>query len=168
MSDEIVADDVHVGDTVTVSGRTTGNEPFQVEGVVWEPTHSPGGLWVGPVSLRAPGITITDHQPAPELGPEWEPGQPVSAMVTGERRKGFVTQRHFVYFVGDHRAEPIGYNVTPEFSDVRPLVVIDPASGSVRQRIADVLRTRFGGDQGAWLDDADAVLSTLWIEVPRA
>lgn len=55
---------------------------------------------------------------------EWKPGQPVSAVVDGERRKGFTTQRHFVYFVGDHRAEPIGYNVTPDFTDVRPLVEI--------------------------------------------
>lgn len=58
---------VKAGDTVTVSGGGTGDRPaYQITGVAWEPSHSPGTLWVGPVCISAPLVILTDHQPAPE------------------------------------------------------------------------------------------------------
>lgn len=62
---------VKAGDTVTVAGTNTAHLEYTVTGVVWEPSHSPGQLWVGPVALDATTLTITDHQPAK---PEWAPG----------------------------------------------------------------------------------------------
>lgn len=92
---------VKAGDTVTVTGKTTVGDTYEITGKVWEPTHSLGSLWVGPVAIGSPMITITDHQP------EWKPGTFGTARVNttdndpDTRARGFVNEDGgFTYWSG--------------------------------------------------------------------
>lgn len=140
---------VKAGDTVTVSGGGTGDRPaYEITGVAWEPSHSPGTLWVGPVCISAPLVTLTDHQPALEPEPEWKPGTVYDARLAGGADPFRVwaiegdtpgTTAEFTDYLGN------SYEAG-ELLDVRPLVVIDPAEVDVDAVSAAIYKAMYGGD----------------------
>lgn len=69
------------------------------------------------------GWTLTDHQPAPEKAPQVFGWADVPA--PHGRAHGFLTDRNFVYLVDAD--DSTGYNVTANFSNFNPDVVINPA-----------------------------------------
>lgn len=163
---------VKAGDTVTVEVTpvpSSGGRPYTIHGEV---SGGIGGqLWVGPVFLQGngkwrPGITLTDHQPAPEPEPAWEPGM-VATATTSDPHRG-VNGAVLGLFVGDPendtpvRFETYSGDTYPlaALSNVRPLVVIDPAAVDVDHLV----------DIGSNTDDprtnTPAILAGLGIEAP--
>jgi len=117
---------VKAGDMVTVR-VVEGRNEYDVHGKAWEPAWEPVyGLSVGNVSLTAPNVTLIAHQPAPEPEPEWKPGTV------------WVDERGVRYLAGSNGSgSPRLYAADGAFvipgpdTDVRPLVVIDPADVDV-------------------------------------
>lgn len=115
---------VKAGDTVTVSSTTTGGAAYEIVGKVWEPSHSPGHLWVGPIALDALGVTLTDHQPA--LEPEWEPGDMAAVTARGWVNGWSVRTATNDGWASHDNTDDVRRD--DEVESVRPLVVIDPVA----------------------------------------
>lgn len=137
--------------------------------------HDPDPLDAKPFRLVGnAAYTLTDHQPAPEPEPEWEPGRFVSVRVNGrelpgERYQGFVTH-HGTVMIANEDGSPESINLA-HLRDVRPLAVIDPADVDLvaltkigdEAYLTDQSEFRHDGIQAAIL----AALAHLGIEVPR-
>ncbi len=125
---------VKAGDTVTVTIAEYGDTPeFQITGPVYCAGHGLGDLVVGDYMLMHKRVTLTAHTPAPEPEPEWKPGTVAAVTYAGF---GWVDEP--ASFDGAHwrpLSSPTEKGVfkdnieSPE--DVRPLVVIDPATVDV-------------------------------------
>ena len=137
---------VKAGDTVTLErdgGRLPGQEVMVVSesGTGYTTVILRGGLQV---YITGPDAwTLTAHQPAPE--PEWEPGT-VATATTSDPHRG-VNGAVLGLFVGDPendtpvRFETYSGDTYPlaALSDVRPLVVIDPATVNAQMVYETVL-----------------------------
>lgn len=125
---------VKAGDTVTVTSTTTAGAPYEISGVVWEPSHSPGVLWLGPVSLNATSLTLTAHQPAPEPEPEWKPGTLADIVRLDDDAVLRAVRVATGCGLSGHAWQTIpgaAWHEDSEVESVRPLVVIDPAAVDV-------------------------------------
>jgi hypothetical protein len=117
---------VKAGDTVTV--HVAASPPFDVTGTVWAAAEMLG-LSVGPMDLNASNVTLLAHQPAPEPEVEWKPG--TVAKITTTRTGNMLAIRRETGVT-----PPVVWQCIPDGSwwedgdvtDVRPLVVIDPAA----------------------------------------
>lgn len=124
---------VKAGDTVTLTKGETS-----VRGPVTGISYAGGGEWdfrVGEEAYRRAGRiglwAVTAHQPAPEPEPEWKPGMFASARIRGyeqdgERYQGFFDSEGSFYFPDAEGRESAPHK--DSVTDVRPLVVIDPAA----------------------------------------
>lgn len=117
---------------------------------------------------RAPYYAAADAflaaQPAPEPEPEWKPGQFVSGVVEGTRHQGMVDDLgNFLFW--NHESEGAQEEPLPTVTDVRPLVVIDPADVDVKA-IGAALSEAERPDL-SWEEIARIALAEVGIEVPR-
>jgi hypothetical protein len=124
--------DVKPGDTVTLEADG-GRKVTAPRSERTLPGYAPGTWFLDvypdgdPVPFSAAHWTLTDHQPAPE----WRPGQFVSGVVEGARRQGMVDDLgNFLFW--NHESEGAQEEPLPTVTDVRPLVVIDPADVDVK------------------------------------
>lgn len=152
----IDVNDVKAGDTVTEEVHILDATELQ-----------PGDVFVGPDLFD--GYIVRRAQPAPEPAPEWRPGQFVSGVVEGARRQGMVDDLgNFLFWNHEsegEQEEPITPGVV---TDVRPLVVIDPATvdaESIGAALSEAVREP--GAFLAWDEIARLVLAEVGIEVPR-
>lgn len=161
---------VKAGDTVTV--HVAAAPPFDVHGKVWEPgMEAPAGLSVGNVSLTAPNVTLTDHQPAPE--PEWQPGTTGTAtlnnLVSGLGALGMRVMR--VEWDGLHGFATQTGRIVEDGSTTYSVTDFVADTVATREHLAGALAHHYGdhdnlGDtspsiQQDYLNDADAVLALL-------
>jgi hypothetical protein len=124
---------VKPGATVTVeNGTTTVTGKVGTQGASGVPTalfmHGVGTLYF------RDGWTLIAHQPAPEPEPEWKPGTVADIEADGDN-----TYRAIRTEAGWWEAENNWTYADAEVTDVRPLVVIDPADVDVEAltKIAD-------------------------------
>jgi hypothetical protein len=136
---------VKPGDTVTVrvepnpvtgwGALAHGPEAFEVTGKVWldsgDNPHGPVAK-VGVHALGLPNVTLTAHQPAPEPEPEWTDGTVAEVTYNNaDETEQFKTRA----LRGDGSWVPFAdvsdLIMDDEVTDVRPLVVIDPAEVDV-------------------------------------
>jgi hypothetical protein len=162
---------VKAGDTVTVTGGGGAHPAYEVTGAAWEPDHSPGTLWVGPVCISSSLVTLTAHQPAPEPEPEWKRGQ--VAVVTPSMPRGEIT-RAIRSGDGNWHTDGGGFWEDDEVANVRLLVVIDPADLHVVEVAKAMHQVDYPGldfalnlDQSVYVAKARAALAYLGIEAPR-
>lgn len=118
---------VKAGDTVTLHVEyddASNGKPYDITGEVTLDSY--GSRWIGPVMLEGEQgyeFTLTDHQPAPEPEPEYEPRK-VYEHPNGDRLWSVNSERG-VQFVNEYGEKfPPGNLTFP----VRALVVIDPAA----------------------------------------
>jgi hypothetical protein len=183
MTGDIDPSKVKPGDTVTVRVEPNpdmgwgaldhGPEAIEVTGKVWlDSGVRPSAAKVGVHALSLPNVTLIAHTPAPEPEPEYEVGHVYEATVANVGRVQVVRVAPeldadgpplypFPWFVpsrNDHYAERV-------VTDIRPLVVIDPATVD-RTQVAQAIR---GEGEPGTLDymAAEVVLEHLGIEVPR-
>jgi hypothetical protein len=152
---------VKAGDTVTLEIHDPEMAPFEVLGEAYK---VPGqGLSAGgwPISNH-PHVTLTAHQPAPEPEPEWKPGTVADIEVDGGhtyraiRNDGDQWDAENAWTYGDS-----------EVTDVRPLVVIDPADERFDQDcLAEVACKAYSSapDVVEWETVANAIRAHLGIE----
>jgi hypothetical protein len=133
---------VKAGDTVTVrvgpspdtgwGALRHGPEAIEVTGKVWldsgDNPHGPVAK-VGVHTLDLPNVTLTAHQPAPEPEPEWTDGTVAEVTYNNaDETEQFKTRA----LRGDGSWVPFAdvsdLIMDDEVTDVRPLVVIDPAA----------------------------------------
>lgn len=118
---------VKAGDTVTLFVAPAGHAPtFTVAGE----TYLNGDIvMVGGWPVMDPRTTLTDHQLAPEPEPEWEPEMVAVATVRGVEGVRIVRtdNPHFPWASGA-TVKANWLHATSSVTDVRPLVVIDPAA----------------------------------------
>lgn len=155
---------VKAGDTVTLDVSTEGNHrAFTITGEVYELGPE---LGVGGWSLTGDGRTLTAHQPAPEPEPEWKPGMLADITINGNTFRAVRVQ--------PDDGSPGVWSGVPggawwdqdAVTDVRPLVVIDPASDYVQGLIRlahDKAASPEGERDRALVRD---VLKGLGIEAP--
>ena len=168
---------VKAGDTVTLEDRrqrSSGIDPdpdwrltgkvreivathISKDGVpyVWNVRigHSPYQMGTGDQDWT---YTLTDHQPAPEPEPEWKPG--TVAWVKAGSWSGNATLHGDVWISFDGEYGTWGEEEV--VTDVRPLVVIDPAAVDV-----DTLQRRIEEAPGG--EEARDALAELGVEVPQ-
>jgi hypothetical protein len=123
---------VKAGDTVTVEVIPLHGPRYSLGGEVYRVDTS-GPLWVGPVCITRPDedivrVRLTDHQPAPEPEPEWTDGTVAEVTYNNaDETEQFKTRA----LRGDGSWVPFAdvsdLIMDDEVTDVRPLVVIDPA-----------------------------------------
>lgn len=127
---------VHVGDTVTVRFKTTGDvlatKAYQPEDITkpgewvfilgW-PLHRPDGTF----GLAFSNFEILAIEPAPEPEPEWADATFGDALVDGVSVRGFIANNgeSFVFPLPDGGYHEVGHGA---YSDFVPLVVIDRAA----------------------------------------
>ncbi|MDR7385247.1 hypothetical protein [Promicromonospora iranensis] len=163
---------VKAGDTVTVEVIRLHGPRYSLSGEVYRVDTS-GPLWVGPVCITAPDedivrVRLTDHQPAPEPEPEWalDTLADITNGSTSVRAIRVETPDGNVWQTIPHSSWWSDANVT----DVRPLVVIDPADEKFDQdSLAEVARTAYSSahDVVEWETVANAIRAHLGIEVSR-
>lgn len=132
---------VKAGDTVTLESGTALVRDVVIEaksrGVgqfVFYTAENPDPLIPGTYYLVNSGAwTLTDHQPAPEPEPEWKPG--TLALITIRGQDGEAPEHERAVrrpLMGAprlawHAVDTGGFWYDENVTDVRPLVVIDPA-----------------------------------------
>lgn len=121
---------VKAGDTVTVRIEEeyahTEHPAYTItDTVAYTPSYS-GTVMVGPFVLDQENITLLAHTPAPEPEPEWKPGTVADIEVGGGMQYRAIRTDDNLWSTESHWSyEDI------EVTDVRVLVVIDPASVDV-------------------------------------
>lgn len=169
---------VKAGDTVEVVVTPVGHAPeYIVKGGVW--ASSAGELFVGREELASVRVSLLAHTPAPEPEPEWEPGTVAEATVRGVPRVRILRMdkpdRHPQWLSVTHR-DALGATLhhARQVTDVRPLVVIDPAGVDVVEVAKAMHQVDYPGldfalnlDQSVYVAKARAALAHLGIEVPR-
>jgi hypothetical protein len=159
---------VNAGDTVTVAVKFDNPEfrDFTLRGEVYNAMEG-ASLYVGGWPLQAQNVTLTAHQPAPEPEVEWKPGTVGTATVRGvddvrvlrSHRTGSVASE---FWLSDSEVDGYLQHQDPHVTDVRPLVVIDPAAVDV-----DALFFVYSRHDGDARSSLRAVLAELGIEVAR-
>lgn len=119
---------IKAGDTVTVTVLADGmRREATVHGEAWA---AEDGLRVGTVHLLADAVRLTDHQPAPDPEPVWEPGMLLLGNLAGsgmDDRFFFTDGNGGRVLVSDD-----GGTWDPgELLNAREAVVIDPAAVDV-------------------------------------
>lgn len=172
---------VHVGDTVTVRFIETGDvlttKAYQPDDITasgeyvyllgW-PLHRANGTF----GLASSHFEILAIEPAPEPEPEWDPAADYIATV-----RGVPGVRVTWSPVDDDDRSPWrsrqaitdgkwSWHPDSEVTDVRPLVVIDPAAA--REALADLVVSNADGDPDGWVEAHEStILQAFGIEVAR-